>query len=315
MTMEQKELLRQEYISRINRVIDHIEKNIDSSLSLKELSRIACFSAFHFHRIFSALVGETLSSFIKRLRIEKAAAMLIGNPKYSITDIAFRCGFSSSAAFSRAFKEHYSVCASDFKSGDYKQISKNCKVESKKEKEKISSSHYIDSRISILKGRLEMKVEVKEIPEMNVVYVRHVGPYKGDTGLFKRLSDKLFKWAGPRNLVNFPETKYLIIYHDSPEITDEDKLRTSVCITVPENTEADGDIGKMTIPKGKYAMAHFEINADQFQEAWDSVCRDWLPESGYQPDDRPCYELYGGDCEGKKGGKFKVDICIPVKPL
>ena len=315
MNMRQKHFLRQEYISRINRVIDHIEKNIDSSLNLEKLSSIACFSAFHFHRIFSALVGETLNSFIKRLRVEKAAAMLIGNPKYSITDIAFRCGFSGSAAFSRAFKEQYSLSASEFRSGGYNQISKNCKVESNKGKEKISSSHYIDSRTSILKGRLEMKVEVKEMPEMNVAYVRHIGPYKGDARLFQKLSDKLFKWAGPRNLVNFPETKYLIIYHDDPEITDEDKLRVSVCITVPEKTEVDGDIGKMTIPEGKYAMAYFEITADQFQEAWNSVYREWLPESGYQPDDRPCYELYSGDCKGSKDGKFKVDICIPVKPL
>jgi AraC family transcriptional regulator len=313
--MEQKEFLRQEYISRINRVIDHIEKNIDSSLGLKKLSRIACFSEFHFHRIFSSLVGETLSSFIKRLRVEKAAAMLIGNPKYSITDIAFRCGFSGSAAFSRAFKEHYSVSASEFRSGDYKQISKNCKVESKKGKEKSTGSHYIDSGTSILKGGLEMKVEVKEIPEMSVAYIRHIGPYKGDVELFQRLSEKLVKWAGPRNLVNFPETKYLIIYHDNPEITDEDKLRVSVCITVPENTEVDGDVGKMIIPKGKYAMAHFEITADQFQEAWNSVYRDWLPESGYQPEDRPCYELYSGNCEESKDGKFKVDICVPIKPL
>lgn len=309
---QRKKFLRQEYISRINRVIDYIEKNIDSDINLEILSRIACFSMFHFHRIFSALVGETLSSFIKRLRVEKATAMLVGNPKYSITYIALKCGFSGPAAFSRIFKRHYGISASEFRSGGYKKISKNCKVESKKGKERISNSHYIDGRISILRGRLEMKVEVKEIPEMNVAYVRHVGPYKGDVELFKKLSEKLFKWAGPRNLVNFPETKYLIIYHDSPEITDEDRLRVSVCITVPGNTEVDGDIGKMTVPGGKYAMAHFEINADQFQEAWDSVCRDWLPESGYQPDDRPCFELYNDNC---KGGKFNVDICIPVKPL
>jgi AraC family transcriptional regulator len=315
MTIGQKELLRQEYISRINKVIDYIEKNIGSRLNLKHLSRVACFSSFHFHRIFSAMVGETLNSFIKRLRVEKAASMLVINPKYSITDIALKCGFSGSAVFSRAFKEHYGLSASEFRSGGYRQISKNCKTESNKGKERISSPHYIDSRTSILKGRLEMKVEVKQVPEMYVAYIRHIGPYKGDAGLFKRLSEKLFKWAGPRDLLKFPETRYLIIYHDDPEITEEDKLRVSVCITVPENIEVDGGIGKMVLSGGNYAMAHFEINADQFQEAWNSVYRDWLPESGYQPDDRPCFELYSGDCNVDKGGKFKVDICIPVKPL
>jgi len=310
---QSKEFLRQEYISRINRVIDHIENNIDSDLSLEKLSRVACFSAFHFHRIFMALVGETLNSFIKRLRVEKAADMLMVNPKYSITDIALRCGFSGSAAFSRAFKDHYGRTASEYRNSYYDKNSKNCKDESNKRKEIKSASHYIDSQISIPKGRLQMKVRVKQMPEMHVAYVRHIGPYKGDSELFQELSDKLFKWAGPRNLIRFPMTKFLIIYHDNPEITDEDKLRTSVCITVPEKTEVDGDIGKMSIPEGKYAMAHFKVTADQFQEAWNSVYRDWLPDSGYQPDDRPCYELYRG--HGDKGGKFDVDICIPVKPL
>ena len=92
-------------------------------------------------------------------------------------------------------------------------------------------------------------------------------------------------------------------------------MRISVCITVPENTEVDGDIGKMVIPKGKYAIAKFEITVDQFQEAWNSIFRDWLPESGYQPDDRPCYELYESDCKTDSQGRFKVDIYEPVKPL
>ncbi len=74
--------LREEYVSRINRVIDFIEKNIDRDLSLEALAKLAYFSRFHFHRIFRAMVGETLNQFIQRVRIEKAAAQLIGNPKW-----------------------------------------------------------------------------------------------------------------------------------------------------------------------------------------------------------------------------------------
>jgi AraC-like DNA-binding protein len=56
-----KELLRQEYVGRVNRVIDYIEENIDTELTLETLAKVASFSRFHFHRIFSALVGETLN--------------------------------------------------------------------------------------------------------------------------------------------------------------------------------------------------------------------------------------------------------------
>ena len=96
-----KELLRQEYVGRINRVIDFIEENIDTELTLETLAKVANFSRFHFHRIFSALVGETLNGFVRRLRLERAASMLIAHPKETITQIALACGFSSSAGFTR----------------------------------------------------------------------------------------------------------------------------------------------------------------------------------------------------------------------
>ncbi len=91
-----------EYIARINRVIDYIEKNVDKDLSLEVLAGVACFSSFHFHRIFKAIVGETLNQFINRIRLEKSATQLMSNPNKTITDIAFDCGFSGSASFARS---------------------------------------------------------------------------------------------------------------------------------------------------------------------------------------------------------------------
>ena len=42
---------------------------------------------------------------------------------------------------------------------------------------------------------------------------------------------------------------------------------------------------------------------------------EWLPESGYQPDDRLCYEIYLNDPTTNPQRKHIVDICEPVKPL
>ena len=55
-----KKFLRQEYISRINRVLDYIEQHLDQDLSLEILAGVANFSRFHFHRLFRALMGETV---------------------------------------------------------------------------------------------------------------------------------------------------------------------------------------------------------------------------------------------------------------
>jgi AraC-like DNA-binding protein len=122
----QKTQANNEYAQRINRVIDYLRGNLDRQVKLEELAKVACFSEFHFHRIFGAVSGETLNNFTNRLRLEKAARLL----RYSgqnLTDIALECGFSSSATFSRAFRSGYDTSPSQFrKSGEIKK-SKICK--------------------------------------------------------------------------------------------------------------------------------------------------------------------------------------------
>ena len=316
-----REYLLAEYRSRINSVIDYIEANIGSELSLAELAGVAHFSPFHFHRIFGAMVGETLSGFIQRIRLEKAAAKLAANPRKSITEIAFEFGFSSSSAFARAFRESFGMSASEWRRKAGKPESKESQAASKLRQDfEVESSYNQDTtklewRVTMKNTDLKANVEVKDMPEMHVAYVRHIGPYKGDQDLFASLFNKLMTWAGPRGLLRFPETKVMTIYHDNPEITDESRLRTDACITVPPDTKVDGEIGKSTIPAGKYAVAHFEITPDQYQDAWNAVFGGWLPTSGYQPIDSPCYELYLNQPKDHPEGKHIVDICLPVKPL
>ena len=163
--------------------------------------------------------------------------------------------------------------------------------------------------------KIETEVNVEEWPAMEVAYVRHVGPYKGDSGLFGRLYGKLMSWAGPRGLLQDPDMKMFNVYHDNPEITDDGKLRLSICLTVPAETEAEGEIGRMTIQGGTYAVGRFEIDVDQYQQAWDTMCGGWLPESGYQPEDGPCLEQCLNDPSQHPEGKHIVNICVPVKPL
>jgi AraC family transcriptional regulator len=154
-------------------------------------------------------------------------------------------------------------------------------------------------------------IEVRELSELHVAYVRHIGVYNRIGEAF----GKLMRWAGPRGLLRFPETKSLAVYRDSPETTEETKLRSDACITVPEGTNVDGEVTLMRIPGGKFAVGRFEIAGDQFGEAWNVLMGGWLPGSGYQPDDRMCYELYLNDHEQHPQKKFIIDICEPIKPL
>ncbi len=307
--------LNTEYISRINKTFDYIESNLEKSMTLEELANVANFSKFHFNRIFHSIVGETPFQFILRVRIERAATLIASNKKESISEIAHKCGFSDISIFSRNFKNYFQVSASQYRSAKL-NISNLSQQDSNSHQGDEKPTQYFCPELKTIKWRTKMKlnksVEVKELPKMTVAYIRHIGPYKGDDKLFESIWNRLFSWAGPRGLLGSKDFKSLVIYHDDPNVTIEDRLRMSVCITVPSDTKVGGDVGKMEIEAAKYVIARFELSAQDFQQAWDWVYGQWFPTSGYQPDDKPCFEMYP---EEPENGKFIVDICVPVKPI
>lgn len=317
---------RSEYEARVNRVSDYIEAHLDAPLSLRELAKIAHFSPYHFHRIFAAMIGEPLGQFVQRLRVEKAARRLLAEPRVSVTEIALDCGFSSSATFARAFKLAFGMSASAFRKRGHAVRhaagSNICKVLRKASNAGLEGAWYLDRqtihptwRISVAphSGALRAHIEVRNLPEHHVVYLRHTGPY-GQPSVVRELVHKLQRWATARELMT-PETQLICVAHDSPVVTDQTKLRLSVCLTTPSGTRGDGDIGTMRIPGGKFAVARFEIEPHQVAQAWNAVVGGWLPESGYQPDDRPCYEVVRKAPTDHPQGLITLDICVPVRPL
>ncbi len=320
---------KKEYLVRLNRVTDYIDANLTEDLDLEKIASVASFSKYHFHRIFSSITGEPLGQYIQRLRLEKAAGEVGSRKDVPITEIAMNYNFSSSAVFSRSFRERFGMSPSEWRRGGWKEHSKGCKLQSSRYQQISNSNKAVNVSIDYYgytnnQWRIEMKsgktkldytVEVREMGVKHLAYVRHKGPYAGDGELFERLYSKLMKWAVPRDLFIPGKSGMLTIYHDSPDITEEENLRISACLTVPENTETSGEIGYMDIPAGKYAVAVFRIGMDNYGNAWNSVFGDWLPESGYECTDGFCYELYLNDPEKDPEKKHEIAIHIPVKPV
>ena len=78
--------------------------------------------------------------------------------------------------------------------------------------------------------------------------------------------------------------------------------------------KVDGEIGKMKLDGGKYAVGRFDIDEKGFEKAWNTMCL-WLIESGYQPSEGNPYELYYNSPDEDIKRRFILDICIPVKQL
>lgn len=302
-----------EYISRINKTFDFIESKLDQPIRLEELAAVAHFSKFHFNRIFHAVVGETPFQFIMRLRLERAASCIRSNKKESISSIAFKCGFSDIAIFSRNFKSHFKTSASAYRQ-TAPQKSNISQLESNPKQLDDQMVMYFCRDLQTIKWKTKMELikdaEVKELPKMTVAYIRNMGQYNGDQQLFQNLRSKLFTWAGARGLLGGSDFKFMVLYHDDPNVALSDKLRMSLCITIPADTRVEGEIGKMEIERTKYAVARFELKGTEFSKAWDWVYGEWLPQSGYQPDDKPYFEMY---TQEPKDGIYTIEFCVPVK--
>ncbi|MBE6596345.1 MAG: helix-turn-helix transcriptional regulator [Ruminococcaceae bacterium] len=88
----------------IERILEYIEKNLTSELTLERLAREARFSTIYFHKLFKASTGRTLHKYIEEQRIKKSINLLLSTDM-TLTQIAYECGFSSQAYFSYAFKK------------------------------------------------------------------------------------------------------------------------------------------------------------------------------------------------------------------
>lgn len=299
---------KQNYIHRINNVILYIRDHLQDDLSVSKLAEIACFSPYHFHRIFTAVVGETISNYINRIRIEKAATMLLSEPEMKLSSVAYDLGYKSMSNFSRCFKKCYAISPSKYCELASQKDSKICKPNSKNGQEKIDFERYICNVEQLLNFiKMNAKIEVRECPDYQVAYVMHKGSYSQ----VKKSFDKLMKWAGPKGLLT-PEAKVFSVYLDDPKITAESDLRTLACIEVDDSVEIQGEISKTTISKGKYIVGSYSLLPEEFTNSWHSICV-WAMENGYTLRNSDFYEQYFQTPETHPEGKFVVDICIPVE--
>ena len=157
-----------------------------------------------------------------------------------------------------------------------------------------------------------MNVTIKEFSPKKVAYSRHTGSYLDTAGNWQ----KLLEWVGKNGLFR-PSAEFIGVSLDDPETTEEDACRHDACITLPENyneTQNDG-IGYQTLPGGTYAVYRFYDTSDKLLLAFRSLYLQWLPESGYEADDRPVMEINLNNPADDPEHKSMCDVCIPVRKI
>ncbi|HTL13404.1 MAG TPA: AraC family transcriptional regulator [Bdellovibrionota bacterium] len=291
-----------EYTQRIDRVIDYLRENLDRPVKLAELARVACFSEFHFHRIFSAVTGESVNAFTLRLRIEKAARLLrLG--KRTLTEIAFECGFSSSATFSRAFRAAYDLTPSEFrKTGHIKK--------SKIRKALQTGQEYV-LPMSAAEKKAAFPVRFVDLPKREVAYLRVT-----DTSDMDRVI------AGFQTVIDWAKAQGVwdggILFGmtlDDVDVTPAHLFRYEVCLATAEPFKLAKRMGKQTLPPVRYAAIRVSGDLRRVATAWDYLIREWLISSPFEPEHAPALEIFLDKEKATDWSHFELDLCLPIKQL
>jgi AraC family transcriptional regulator len=302
---------RSEYVARMHRVLAYIDKHLGEPIELAQLAEVANFSAFHFHRLFYAWAGESTADFVRRRRLESAASHLSRFPRTPILDLALDVGFGSSEAFSRAFKTHFGITPSGWKNispGEQKS-----KLDQMMRNLNQAFAHHSQENGTTQSNPPEppMNVTIIQRQDVPIAYLRHVGPYGASVGEFWQR--EVMPWMTANNLFSVPRYG---ISHDDPSVTAPEKCRYDACAEAGQDQALVGNALRTVIPGGRYASLQFYGPNSQIMQAWHDLIFEWLPRSGLQMDNRPCFEYYpvNGRFDAQTGD-FECAICIPVVAL
>ncbi len=320
------------YEERINRVLDHITQHLDGDLSLSRLARVSHFSAFHFHRIFLDVTGETVNSFVRRVRLERAAQLLKATPKRRITDVALEVGFAGLAEFSRAFKAHFGLNASAWDRRAPLEKSKICKAPG-------DLTLYPLEELEQQQQAFGWRVRIGKMDRCRFVYVRIFDAFENERVMDAYRS--LLNWLAQRQTA-LDDVVMIGMSPDDPTVTPAEKYRYDLGVVFPTSAGDQGIVGEILKARGRasrslplpqraeceafgltvrdfeaeaVAVLHCVGDLTAVSYAWQYLFRIWLPNSGYQPANMPGFELFVRTPEEIGWETFDLYGCLPIVSL
>lgn len=308
-----------DYVERVNLAIDYIVTNFERPVRLVELAEIAAFSPFHFHRVFQGIVGETPGDFAKRLRLDRAVAMMAHGPRRTMTQIAGRCGFASSSDFSRSFRQRFGAAPSAFDLDAWRRAHRE-------EFDRITEQqmgagpragaipgagagvHHARLAARSISGNPDgFRVRIRTIPAMTVAYIRVANPYKGDAVV--KAVDRLIAWAERHG---FAGNQWLGYQWENPELVPLEHCRYHIAVEA-DSFMPRGDVGRFRFPEMTVAQVEIKGGIDLELRALRWLYGEWLPRSGYVPDDPPCFEAFIGRPLAHGMAYFELNAWLPVR--
>ncbi|HEX7937292.1 MAG TPA: AraC family transcriptional regulator [Paraburkholderia sp.] len=281
---------RNRYETRLGRVLDPIYDHLDEALDIGRLAEIACLSPYHWHRIYQAMYGETVSTTVRRLRLHRAAGYL-ANGSMPIAEIASRSGYSSLQSFSRTFRATFGMPPAQYrKQGTHSRY-----------RPALSGGNQMSTH----------EVMIRHVEPMEILSVDHVGPYMQIGKAF----DALFGWLATHNLLA-ANMRMVGVFYDDPGVVEEHALRSKAGVLLPHPLQmavtVSPPVSVAHVKGGEYAVLRHKGQYSDMRAAYEWLYGTWLVQSGRAAADAPAFEEYLNSPKETSPAELLTEICLPL---
>lgn len=275
-----------------NKIVSYIEKNLSGNIDYNEMGKIIGYSPYHLQRLFLMLSNTPISEYIRCRRLSCSAHDLL-DEKNSVTDIAYKYGYSSPTSFNRAFKAFHGITPKDLK----------------KNEQFIKAYPPLSFELSI-RGAVSMDYKIVNTDSFRIMG-KKIKTSMEDGKSYKELPAF---WQELQKSTDIPELLscmnqqpfgLLGISDYNPNLDDSS---FNYYIGVSTDCELRNNCAELVIPKTTWATFKRQGGTpEELQEFQRKIIFDWLPTSGYEFAIGPDLEVYGQD--------NTVEMWLPVTRL
>lgn len=299
----------QRHLARLARAVTYLDGHLATPLDTRNLATHAALSPFHFHRLFQAYFGTTVSGYLTWRRLQKACELLTRTDA-AVLEVALEVGYTSAQALAKAMRRELDTTPTAVRKGlspRWQQLFERraCGAEAK-------DDHGLKPRMT-------------HTPELHVLTAIGRGMDQGS--MHRAARQALGELIPTLTLAGLmPRMKTCVaLMADEPQGPEDQQARMQVgaifdfhlhrregLITRPE-VPLTGSLHWQTLPAGRHAVFSHQGSHRQLHKSWGAIYRDWLPHTGYLLRDAPPFEYFLNDPRWTAEADLRTDIYIPLE--
>lgn len=299
----------------LERALRFIADNLDRPLTVAEIARAAHMSEYHFHRVFHAVLGESVGRYVTRRTLETAALRLAYDRAVPVTTVALESGYSSTSNFSKAFSAHFGCSPTAIRNPASVPRSVG-RLTSRYGKAFRPADLYTlppdpdPGAVAAQAEHWDARVRFEECAERAFVCLAAPSGYDVDaiTGTWRELIGR----AVQLGITDATDVDAWGIPHDSPDLTAPERCRYHACIPCPETFVPAEPLFRSTMKAGRYAVFRYEGDVAGVGDAYRSIYSCWFQRGSVTPADFVPVDHYVGDFP--EDGRVELELWLRVRP-